>query len=174
MRKLAALALVALLGCRSAAVQRDEALLDDVERRGFHYFWDLADPHTLLVPDRAPSPSFSSIAAVGFGLTAYGIGAERGYVTREQAAQRTLATLQSLLAMKQGDTARGVSGTHGFFYHFLDMKTGERFETVELSTVDTSLLLAGALFSQSYFDRDNPTEAAIRTDAEQLYARVEW
>jgi len=179
MRRIVALFALAfaILSCAStkrAVPSSDAALLDDVEKRSFHYFWDLADPNTHLVPDRAPSPSFSSIAAVGFGLTAYGIGAERGYVTREQAAQRTLATLQSLLAMKQGDTARGVSGTHGFFYHFLDMKTGERFETVELSTVDTSLLLAGALFSQSYFDRDNPTEAAIRTDAEQLYARVEW
>jgi hypothetical protein len=149
-------------------------LLDDVERRTFHYFWDLADPHTLLVPDRAPTPSFSSIAAVGFGLTAYGIGAERGYVTREQAAQRTLATLQSMLAMKQGAEAQGVSGYHGFFYHFLDMKTGERFEKVELSTVDTALLVAGALFSQSYFDRDDATEAAIRDAAEKLYERVEW
>jgi hypothetical protein len=172
MRKLAAFALVALLGCRSAAVQRDEALLDDVERRGFHYFWDLADPHTLLIPDRAPTPSFSSIAAVGFGLTAYGIGAERGYVTRAEAAERTLATLRSMLAMKQGDTPRGVSGTHGFFYHFLDMRTGERFETVELSTIDTALLVAGALFAQSYFDR--PEEAPIRDAAEQLYERVEW
>src|SRR5438874_1962644 len=174
MRKLAALALVALLGCRSAAVQRDEALLDDVERRGFHYFWDLADPHTLLVPDRAPTPSFSSIAAVGFGLTAYGIGAERGFVTREAAAQRTLATLQSMLAMKQGPEPRGVSGYKGFYYHFLDMKTGERFETVELSTVDTALLVAGALFAQSYFDRDDPTERAIRDAAETLYARIDW
>ena len=179
MRRIVALFALAfaILSCAStkrAVPSSDAPLLDDIEKRSFHYFWDLADPNTHLVPDRAPSPSFSSIAAVGFGLTAYGIGAERGYVTREQAAQRTLATLQSLLAMKQGDTARGVSGTHGFFYHFLDMKTGERFETVELSTVDTSLLLAGALFSQSYFDRDNPTEAAIRTDAEQLYARVEW
>jgi hypothetical protein len=172
MRRLAALALVALLGCRSAAVQRDEALLDDVEHRGFHYFWDLADPHTLLVPDRAPTPSFSSIAAVGFGLTAYGIGAERGYVTRAEAAARTLATLQSLLAMKQGPEARGVSGYHGFFYHFLDMRTAERFETVELSTIDTALLLAGALFAQSYFDR--PEEQAIRDAAEELYARIEW
>src|SRR6185295_15014647 len=75
----------------------DSALLDDVERRTFHFFWDLADPHTLLVPDRSPTPSFSSIAAVGFGLTAYGIGAERGYVTRAEAAERTLATLKSLL-----------------------------------------------------------------------------
>ncbi len=170
----------AILSCATTPARRravpssDDPLLDDVERRSFHYFWDLADPNTFLIPDRAPTPSFSSIAAVGFGLTAYGIGAERGYVTREQAAQRTLSTLQSLLAMKQGDAPSGMSGYHGFFYHFLDMKTAARFETVELSTVDTSLLMAGVLFSQSYFDRDNPTEAAIRNAAEQLYARVDW
>jgi hypothetical protein len=152
----------------------DAALLDDVQRRTFGFFWDLEDPNTHLIPDRAPTPSFSSIAAVGFGLTAYGIGAERGFVTREAAAQRTLATLQSLLAMKQGPESSGVSGHKGFFYHFLDMKTGERFQTVELSTVDTSLLIAGALFAQSYFDRDSSVEKAIRDAAETLYARVEW
>jgi hypothetical protein len=152
----------------------DEALLEDVERRGFHYFWDLADPRTLLIPDRAPTPSFSSIAAVGFGLTAYCIGAERGYVTRAPAAARTLATLRSLWEMKQGPEPRGVSGYHGFFYHFLDMRTGERFREIELSTIDTSLLLAGVLFAQSYFDRDNPEEAAIRAAAEKLYERVDW
>src|SRR5882724_3364198 len=123
----------------------DTALLDEVEKRSYHYFWDLADPHTLLIPDRWPTPSFSSIAAVGFGLTAYGIGAERGYVTREAAAERTLGTLKSLLSMKQGPEGRGVSGYHGFYYHFLDMKTAERFETVELSTIDTALHVAGAL-----------------------------
>lgn len=152
----------------------DAALLDDVERRSFQYFWDLADPHTLLIPDRAPTPSFSSIAAVGFGLTAYGIGAERGYVPRPEAAARTLATLRSLLAMRQGPEARGVSGYKGFFYHFLDMRTAERFKTVELSTVDTSLLMAGVLFAQSYFDRGDVTEAAIRSTAEELYERVDW
>src|SRR5256885_12732248 len=148
--------------------------MDDVEKRSFHFFWNLADSKTLLIPDRAPTPSFSSIAAVGFGLTAYGIGAERGYVTRDDAARRTLATLQSLLAMKQGPEPRGVSGYKGFFYHFLDMKTGERFETVELSTVDTALLVAGALFAQSYFDHDDPTEKAIGEAAETLYARIDW
>jgi hypothetical protein len=152
----------------------DTALLDDVENRSFHYFWDLADPHTLLVPDRWPTPSFSSIAAVGFGLTAYGIGAERGYVTRAEAAERTLSTLRSLAAMKQGPEPHGVSGYKGFFYHFLDMRTGERFQTIELSTVDTSLLMAGVLFAQSYFDRDDPTETAIRSTAEELYERVDW
>jgi hypothetical protein len=148
--------------------------LDDLERRTFSFFWDLADPQTLLIPDRAPTTSFSSIAAVGFGLTAYGIGAERGYVTRAAAAHRVLATLRSFLAMKQGPERSGVSGYKGFFYHFLDMKTAGRFETVELSTMDTALFLAGALFCQSYFDRDDPTEGAIRTGAEELYRRVDW
>jgi len=152
----------------------DAALLDDLQHRSFQYFWDLADPHTLLIPDRAPTPAFSSIAAVGFGLTAYGIGAERGYVTREQAAERTLSTLRALLAMRQGVEPRGVTGYKGFFYHFLNMKTAERFENVELSTIDTSLLMAGVLFSQSYFDRGDATETAIRATAEELYTRVDW
>jgi len=173
-RRAAALLLsLTLTACASAARPQTE-LLDDVEQRTFHYFWDLADPNTLLIPDRAPTHSFSSIAAVGFGLTAYGIGAERGYVTRAQAAQRTLATLQSLLAMKQGPEPHGVSGYKGFFYHFLDMQTADRFKDVELSTVDTSLLMAGVLFAQSYFDRDNATEHGIRDAAETLYERIDW
>src|SRR4051794_5408117 len=185
-RRIVALLLaVSLFSCADAPMRRpaaptgpamitDSALLDDLENRTFRYFWDLIDPHTLLTPDRAPTPSFSSIAAVGFGLTAYGIGAERGYVTRDAAAQRTLATLQSLLAMKQGPEPHGVSGYKGFFYHFLDMQTAERFKDVELSTVDTSLMMAGILFAQSYFDRDNATEKAIRDTAETLYERVDW
>src|SRR6266705_832560 len=93
------IALALIISCATTP-RSDDVLLDDVERRTFHFFWDLADPQTQLIPDRAPTPSFSSIAAVGFGLTAYGIGAERGYVTRDAAAQRTLSTLQSMLAMK--------------------------------------------------------------------------
>src|SRR5437879_10765117 len=69
---------------------RAAAFLDTLEERTFHYFWDLTNPQNGLTPDRAPSPSFSSIAAVGFTLTAYPIGVERRYITRAQAAQRTL------------------------------------------------------------------------------------
>ncbi|HXU46114.1 MAG TPA: glucoamylase family protein [Thermoanaerobaculia bacterium] len=152
----------------------DGLLLDEIEERTFRFFWDLADRNTRLIPDRYPSPSFSSIAAVGFGLTAYPIGAERGWVTRAQAAERTLATLRFLLRAPQGPEARGVAGYRGFFYHFLDMPTGRRFETVELSTIDSSLLFAGALFSQGYFDRPDPTERAIRRAAEALYLRADW
>ncbi|HEU4888676.1 MAG TPA: glucoamylase family protein [Thermoanaerobaculia bacterium] len=150
------------------------ALLEDVQKRTFLFFWETTNPANGLVPDRWPTPSFSSIAAVGFGLTAYGVGVERGWVTREAAAQRVLTTLQFFLNSKQGEARSGVTGYRGFYYHFVDMKSGERFKEVELSTIDTTLLLAGTLFCQSYFDRDDPTETAIRDTAEQLYRRAEW
>ncbi|HEV7768757.1 MAG TPA: glucoamylase family protein [Thermoanaerobaculia bacterium] len=149
-------------------------LVEDVQKRAFLFFWETTNPANGLVPDRWPTPAFSSIAAVGFGLTAYGVGAERGWVTREAAAERVLTTLRFFRDSKQGDAASGVTGYRGFYYHFVDMKTGERFEKVELSTIDTTLLLAGALFCQSYFDRQNATEKEIREIAEQLYRRAEW
>src|SRR5512147_3210381 len=104
---------------RRAAVKAspDEVMLDQVERRTFNFFWETANPDNGLVPDRYPTPSFSSIAAVGFGLTAYGIGAERGYITREQAAQRTLKTLQFFLNAPSGPEAAGKTAYKGFYYH---------------------------------------------------------
>jgi hypothetical protein len=78
------------------------ALLDDLERRSFNYFWETADPATGLVPDRWPTPSFASVAAVGFALSAYPIGVARGWVTRDQAAQRTLVTLRFFASAPQG------------------------------------------------------------------------
>ncbi len=154
--------------------RRTEAFLRDLEQRTFRWFWDTAHPTTHLVPDRWPTPSFSSVAAVGFGLTAYTIGAERGWVTRAQARTRTLETLQFLYDLPQGPQATGVAGYRGFFYHFLDMGTGLRFQTVELSTVDTALLMAGALSSAEYFDGEDPEEVRIRDLADALYRRVEW
>src|SRR6185369_6694833 len=135
-----------------------EAFLDDLEERTFRWFWDLADPVTTLIPDRAPTRSFSSVAAVGFGLTAYTVGAERGWVTRAEAAERAAKTLRFLVNAPDGDAPRGMTRYRGFYYHFLDMGSGERFERVELSTIDSALLAAGALACQSYFDRDDPVE----------------
>jgi hypothetical protein len=151
-----------------------DAFLHDLEQRTFRWFWDLADPGTGLVPDRAPTPSFSSVAAVGFGLTACVVGAERGWVRRGEAATRVARTLAFLLAAPQGPESAGITGYRGLFYHFLDMKTGKRFEKIELSTIDSALLFAGALTCASYFDRDDEIEAAIRRDADALYRRAEW
>jgi hypothetical protein len=161
----------------SPAPQASSAIpsgIDEIQERTFRFFWDLANPRNGLVPDRWPTPSFSSIAAVGFALTAYPIGAERGWVTREQARDRVLLTLDFFLSAPQGPEPEGRTGHRGFYYHFLDMQTGHRFETVELSTIDTTLFIAGALFCQSYFNRDYPAEAEVREKAEELYRRAEW
>lgn len=151
------------------------ALVDDLERRTFDYFWELGNPVNGLVPDRWPTPSFSSIAAVGFGLTSYGVGVERGWITRDQAIERTLATLRFFARAPQGPSPAGASGHKGFFYHFLDMRHGHRYEPwVELSSVDTGLLMMGVLFAQSYYDRDDAREREIRDLADALYRAVEW
>jgi hypothetical protein len=171
---------LALGGCLAnspgdPAVPRDTAaFLDTLQRRTFNFFWELTPTSNGLTPDRWPTPSFSSIAAVGFALTAYPIGVEHGWITRAEAAQRTLTTLQFFWTAPQDSATSGVTGYHGFFYHFLDMGTGRRFQTVELSTIDTSLLLAGILFAQSYFDRADATEAQIRALADSIYFRVDW
>src|SRR5437867_4158637 len=110
-------------GDRPADVVIDPFVLE-LQERTFRFFWDTANAENGLVPDRYPTAGYASIAAVGFGLTTYGIGVERGYITRQQAQQRVLTTLRFLSKAPQGADARGAAGHRGFFYHFLDMKTG--------------------------------------------------
>jgi hypothetical protein len=178
----ACLALVLLVaGCTASrpasAPPRDtdvNAFLDDLEERTFRWFWDVTDSTNGLTRDRWPTPSFHSIAATGFALTSYPIGVERGWVSREAAARRTVTTLRFLWTAPQDSTASGATGWHGLFYHFLEPETGHRFKDVELSTVDTALLFAGVLTCQSWFDRDTPDEVAIRALADSLYFRADW
>ncbi len=152
-----------------------DPLIDELQERTFRFFWERTNPGNGLVPDRWPTPSFSSVAAVGFGLTAYTIGVERGWITREQAIERVLTTRRFFAdESRQGPEPAGKIGYKGFFYHFLDMSTGARFQNVELSTIDSTLFLAGALTCQAYFDRATPDEAEIRQLARTLYERADW
>jgi len=144
---------------------------EEIERRTFRWFWETVNRANGLVPDRSPTPSFSSIAAVGFALPAYAIGVERGWCRRAEARDLTLATLRFFWNAPQGP---GGAGHKGFFYHFLDMQTGERFKSVELSSVDTTILLMGVLFAGQYYDRDDLAEREIRRLANALYARADW
>ena len=148
--------------------------LDELQRRTFLYFWEQADSGNWQIPDRYPTRRFSSIAATGFGLTAYLVGVERGYITRQMAAERVHNTLQVLINLPQGPDESGISGHKGLFYHFLTYENAHRYQQVELSTIDTGLLMAGILSTQSYFDGDGATEQRIRQWADTLYRRVEW
>lgn len=151
----------------------DEARLDALQRQAFDYFLYEANPANGLVADRTEPNGPASIAAVGFALAVYPVGVERGWMTRADAIERTLATLRFFWSSQQGTTATA-SGYKGFYYHYLDMNTGRRAGTCELSTVDTGLLLAGMLAAEMFFDQDSEVEREIRTLAESIYRRVDW
>lgn len=149
---------------------RDERLLDDLSRRCFQYFREQSDPRTGIARDRAladagaPDARFAgSTGATGFALTALCIGAHRGWISRRDARRRVAAALTSY--------AHGpVANEHGWFYHFLDIRTGERQWNSEVSTSDSTWLVAGALTARQYFD-DDPLIGRLAT---AIYERVDY
>ncbi len=164
------------IGALAAAVSKpsspfsteDDQLLDDIERAGCCFFWEQASPATGLVKDRCnarkaatDNSSVASIAATGFGLTALCIADRRGFITRSEARQRVLTTLQSL--------ATKLPNHRGFFYHWADINTGERVWESEVSSIDTAILLCGILTCRTHF-RDTD----ITLLAHQITNRVEW
>jgi hypothetical protein len=175
----AAMTGAALAGCAGmpnplARFSGVDADVHELQERTFRWFEHVTPVSTGLTPDRWPAESFCSIAAVGFALTCWPVGVERGWMTRAAARTRTLNTLRTFWSLPQGPGERGVAGHKGFFYHFLDSRTGLRFSRTELSTVDTTLFISGALFSARYFDGADADEAEIRRLAQQLYERIEW
>ncbi len=143
----------------------DDEFLDFVQQKKFLFFWKETNPETGLTKDRANNFQrdtyiVSSIASVGFALTAYPIAVERGWLTREAAYERTLNTLKFF--------RDEMENVHGFYYHFVDMNTGKRVWQCELSSIDTALFLAGALFAGEYFGGE------IKRIANELYLRVDW
>jgi len=147
--------------------------LSRLESDTFKYFADEVNLENGLVPDNTRTGAPSSIAAVGFALTAYAIAVERKYLTRAEAVRRTLTTLRFFHDSPQGKEP-DATGYKGFYYHFLDMKTGRRHGDCEISTIDSTYVLAGALTAACYFDRDTKNEREIRTLAEALYRRADW
>lgn len=154
--------------------ENDDQFLEFIQATAFDYFWFESDPGTGLVRDRSESWSPCSIAAVGFGLTAIGIGINHGWITRDQGRERTLRILSSLSSTPQGPEARDTSGYKGWYYHFIDAGTGLRFGNSELSSIDTALLLAGVLYSAEYFNGNEPKERRIQELSHSIFNRLDW
>jgi len=168
-----------------------DAFLDLVRATSFLYFLDFAstDERTGgIIQDRSTFADLMSVGGVGFQLSSYVVGSEHGYISREDAAARTHSILQVLHDQPQGYDRVGTIGYKGFFYHFLgiDGLRKQNFDfqetagidesqcTVELSTIDTALALAGVVTARQYFDQETGIEQEIRSLADEIYARVDW
>ena len=168
-----------------------DAFLDYLRKLSFLYFLDFAstDPRTGgITQDRGTFADLMSVGGVGFQLSAYAIGAERGYLARTSAAARVEAILTVLDSYPQGTNRVGTIGYQGFFYHFLGIDglrkqnfdftaTGdvdESLNTVELSSIDTALAIMGVIVAKQYFQADDPVEANLRALAQRIVGRVQW
>ena len=169
-------ALLACFGWVTSSVaatlsREDQALLEDISHRSFQFFWEQSDPKTGITRDKArldgqPSDSktrdVGSTGATGFGVTALCIGAERGWIPRDQARERVRNTLRFY--------AEQAKDEHGWFYHFISVVTGERNGTSEVSVSDATWLFAGALTARQYFHED----PEIGRLAMKIYQRVDY
>ena len=147
--------------------------LETLQRVTFDYFLKETNPENGLVPDSTRPGSPCSIAPTGFAIAACPVGVERGFITRKDAIQRTLTTLRFFWNSAHGPQP-DATGYKGFYYHFLDMKTGRRTWDCELSTIDSTFLIVGALTAATYFNRDTKDEREIRTLADAMYRRADW
>jgi hypothetical protein len=132
--------------------------LQTLQRNTFRYFWQETNPSNGLIPDNTSADGNpASIAGVGLALSSYPVAVECSFVVRAQAVERTLATLRFFWNAPQGPMP-DATGYRGFFYHFLDVTTGRRAWRSELSTIDTTILIAGALTAAAYFDQETDDE----------------
>ncbi|MDD5613911.1 MAG: glucoamylase family protein [Candidatus Omnitrophica bacterium] len=143
----------------------DLEFLELIQKKSFGYFWQETNPENGLVKDKANNFKkddfkVSSIAAVGFALSCYPVAVEKGWITKEEALNRTLNTL---LCFRDK-----MENVHGFYYHFVGMDNGKRVWNCELSSIDTALFLAGALFAGEYFGHQ------VKELADEIYRRVDW
>ncbi len=150
-----------------------DAELETLQRETFGYFLHETNPQNGLVRDKTAPDWPSSIAATGLALAVYPVAVERGFISRVAAIATVLTTLRFFWNSRQGPEP-DATGHHGFYYHFLDMQTGQRVWQCELSTVDSAILLAGMLTVGAYFDASTSEEDEIRTLADTVYRRVDW
>jgi hypothetical protein len=151
----------------------DDALLNELSERCFRFFQNAMDRETGICKDlihgnpqdntSKGDESRGSTGVTGFCLTAICIGAERKWIPRQDAKDRVRRALRSY-------TNSRVECIHGWFYHFIDVHTGQRWKNSEVSTSDSIWLLAGALTCRQYFHEDSE----IKDLAALLYSRYDF
>ncbi|MCS6930490.1 MAG: T9SS type A sorting domain-containing protein [Saprospiraceae bacterium] len=157
------------IACAETALMTDEQLLDMVQRYTFRYFWDFAHPISGMARERFNSGDVVTTGGTGFGIMAILVGAERGWITRQQALDRLIQIVSFL---------QFADRFHGAFSHWIHGATGKAlpFSTYDdgADLVETAFLMQGLLTARQYFDRNDPQEAGLRSAITSLWRGVEW
>ena len=145
---------------------RDDIL--EYETKGcFDFFWNEASVSEKgygLIKDSTCNleshKNVSSISSTGFGLCAIVIGVSRGYISYEEGYERVFRTLKNVY--------ENASHVNGFFNHFLDMDTSKTVWDSEVSIIDTSIFIMGAMVASEYFMDE------VSVYFEKIYLRINW
>ncbi|MBI5863160.1 MAG: hypothetical protein HZB38_01340 [Planctomycetes bacterium] len=162
----------------------DDDLLDMVQLTAFQYFWNGGHPYCGMAREGLglghPLDTVT-IGGTGFGLMAIMVGAERGFVTRAQAADRILRIVRFLDGVKPENPSlpSGVQRYHGAWAHHYNGVSGATIPFAGAADnggdlVETAFLVQGLMTIRQYFDSADPVENEIRTRATSMWQSVEW
>ena len=149
----------------------DEELLEMVQRYTFRYFWDFGEPNTGLSHERTKSKqgNIITIGGSGFGVMVLIVGAERGWITREQAVDRLLHAT---------DFLQKTDRFHGMWAHWYNAESGTVREFGKMDNggdiVESAFMMQGLLTAKQYFNADNKKEEQLRERITQLWHDMEW
>jgi len=149
----------------------DDELLTMLEEACFRYYWEGADPYAGMALENIPGDDrIMATGASGFGIMALVVGVDRGFITREQGAER-LNKITTFLEK--------APRYHGVWSHFMDgqsAKTLPVFDMVDSGgdLVESAFLMEGLLAARQYFHRGTPAEKELAARITRLWEAMEW
>lgn len=191
MNKLLTIATIActfILSCKSSNpltgyvphvqdLSSDEKLMDKVQRDVLKYFWDFAEPNSLLGRERYHTDGIYpqndahviTTGGSGFGLMTILVGVERGFIPRKEAVKR-LTHMADFLAKSDRH--------HGAWSHWINGETGKTVPFGRKDNggdlVETAFLVQGMITVREYFKNGNTEEKALAKKMDDLWKGVEW
>ncbi|QYA24178.1 hypothetical protein G3I01_01190 [Gramella sp. MT6] len=149
----------------------DEELLTMVQEASFRYYWEGAEEYSGLALENIPGrKNMVASGASGFGLMALVVGAERGFITRDQFVPR----MEKIL-----DFLEKADRFHGAYSHFIDGSSGKVVpffgnKDNGADLVETSFLMQGLLTVKQYLSENNSAENDLRTRITKIWEEVDW
>lgn len=149
----------------------DDELLTMVQEASFRYYWEAAEPHSGMTRESTPgNDDIVAMGASGFGVMAIIVGAQRGFITRQQAVERLLKITGFLATADR---------FHGAWPHFLSGSTGHRLPVFGMydngaDLVETSFMMEGLLAARQYFKDDGQSGRELYESITRLWEGVDW